>query len=55
MGYPETMRDVLEEVKGEEITRRRKELADRPIIDHVTGFSNERYFYLRLDKEIARA
>lgn len=55
MGYPEIMRDVLEEVKGEETTRRRKELANRHIIDHVTGFHNERYFYLMLDERIKRA
>jgi PleD family two-component response regulator len=55
MDYPETMRDVLEQVKREEITRRSKELTGRPIVDHVTGFYNERYFYLRLDAEMVRA
>jgi diguanylate cyclase (GGDEF)-like protein len=55
MGYPETMRDVLKQVKREEISRRCKELTDRPVVDHVTGFYNERYFYLRLDAEMAKA
>jgi hypothetical protein len=34
MGYPETMRDIMEEVKREERRSQKKELENRPIIDH---------------------
>jgi hypothetical protein len=34
MGYPETMRDILEEVRREDIRGQKKELENHPIIDH---------------------
>jgi len=34
MGYPETMRDIMEEVRREGIRRKRKELENSPRIDH---------------------
>jgi len=52
MGYPETMRDVMEQVRREEIRRKRQELENQPIIDDITGFYNEKYLHLRLDEEM---
>ena len=34
MGYPETMRDIMEEARREEIRSQKKELENHPIIDH---------------------
>jgi len=34
MGYPETMRDIMEEGRREEIRSQKKELENHPIIDH---------------------
>jgi hypothetical protein len=34
MGYPETMRDIMEEVRKEEIRGQKKELENHRIIDH---------------------
>jgi diguanylate cyclase (GGDEF)-like protein len=55
MGYPETMRDVTEQERKEDLRSKRKTLEDHPIIDDVTGLYNESYFHLRLDAEMARA
>ncbi|MDD5475073.1 MAG: diguanylate cyclase [Syntrophales bacterium] len=55
MGYPDMMRDIMEQTGRETIARRRRDLRDRPIIDSVTGFYNTDYFYLRLEEEIARS
>ncbi len=55
MGYPETMRDVTDQVRREEIRKKRNEFVKRPIIDDVTGLYNDIYFHLRVDEEMARA
>ena len=34
MGYPETMRDIMEEGRRKEIRSQEKELENHPIIDH---------------------
>jgi len=55
MGYPETMRDVTEQERKEELRSKRKKLENHSIIDDVTDLYNESYFHLRLDAEMARA
>ena len=36
MGYPETMRDILELERKEELRSKRKNLENHPIIDDIT-------------------
>jgi diguanylate cyclase (GGDEF)-like protein len=55
MGYPEMMRDIMEQVRREEFRRKRKDIENHPIIDNLTGLYNDRYLHLRLDEEMARA
>ena len=55
MGYPEMMRDVMEQIRREEIRKRRQEIENITIIDHVTGLYNRGYFHLRLDEEMLRS
>lgn len=55
MGYPEMMRDVMEQIRREETRRRRKDLENMTIIDHLTGLYNQGYFHLRLDEEMIRS
>jgi diguanylate cyclase (GGDEF)-like protein len=55
MGYPEMMRDIMEQVRREEIRGKMKYLETHPIIDELTGLYNDRYLHLRLDEEMARA
>ena len=52
MGYPEMMRDVMEQISREETRRRRKDLENITIIDHLTGLYNQKYFHLRLNEEM---
>jgi|GEM_PF-1200997 len=55
MGYPEMMRDIMEQVRREEFRRKRRDLENNPVIDEITGLYNDRYLHLRLDEEMARA
>jgi len=55
MGYPEMMRDIMEQARREEIRGKRKYLETHPVIDELTGLYNDRYLHLRLDEEMARA
>lgn len=55
MGYPDMMRDIMEQARREAIANRRKALENMSIIDHMTGLYNRAYFELRLDEEIARS
>ena len=55
MGYPDMMRDIVEQARREAITNRRKALENLPIIDRTTGLYNRVYFELRLDEEMARS
>jgi len=52
MDYPEMMRDVMEQIRREETRRRRKDLENMTIIDHLTGLYNQEYFHLRLNEEM---
>lgn len=49
------MRDITEQVKREEFTKKRQALGNHAIIDKNTGLYNEKYLPLWLDEEIARA
>lgn len=55
MGYPETMRDITEQVRREEFKIKREIPENYPIIDEVTGLYNGKYLHVRLDEEMARA
>lgn len=55
MGYPEMMRDITEQLKREELIKKRQDLGNHTIIDENTGIYNEKYLHLRLDEEIVRA
>jgi diguanylate cyclase (GGDEF)-like protein len=55
MGYPDMMRDIMEQARQEAITNRRKALENLPIVDRLTGLYNREYFDLRLDEEMARS
>jgi diguanylate cyclase (GGDEF)-like protein len=55
MGYPDMMRDILEQARRDAIANRRKALENLPIVDRLTGLYNREYFDLRLDEEMARA
>jgi diguanylate cyclase (GGDEF)-like protein len=55
MGYPDMMRDIMEQARREAIVNRRKALGNLPIVDRLTGLYNREYFYLRLDEEMARS
>jgi diguanylate cyclase (GGDEF)-like protein len=55
MGYPDMMRDIVEQTRREETINRRKALANLPIVDRLTGLYNREYFAMRLDEEIARS
>jgi diguanylate cyclase (GGDEF)-like protein len=55
MGYPEMMRDVMDQARREEIRNKKKDLENLTIIDNLTGLYNQRYFHLRLDQEMTRS
>ncbi len=55
MGYPDMMRDIMEQARRDAIADRRKALENLPIIDRLTGLYNREYFDLRLDEEMARS
>lgn len=55
MGYPDMMRDIVEQARREAIVNRRKALGILPIVDRLTGLYNREYFDLRLDEEMARS
>ena len=55
MGYPDMMRDIMEQARREAIVNRRKALGNLPIVDRLTGLYNREYFDLRLDEEMARS
>jgi diguanylate cyclase (GGDEF)-like protein len=55
MGYPDMMRDIMEQARRDAIANRRKALENLPIVDRLTGLYNREYFDLRLDEEMARA
>lgn len=55
MGYPEMMRDIVEQTRREETINRRKALENLTIIDRLTGLYSRRYFDLRLDEEMSRS
>jgi diguanylate cyclase (GGDEF)-like protein len=55
MGYPDMMRDIVEQTRREETINRRKALETLPIVDCLTGLYNREYFDLRLDEEMARS
>lgn len=55
MGYPDMMRDIVEQTRREETINRRKALENLPIVDRLTGLYNREYFDLRLDEEMARS
>jgi diguanylate cyclase (GGDEF)-like protein len=55
VGYPDMMRDILEQARREAVTNRRKTLENLPIVDRLTGLYNREYFAMRLDEEMARS
>ncbi len=55
MGYPDMMRDVLDQARREEIKKKNKSLENLIIIDNLTGLYNQKYFHLRLEQEMARS
>jgi diguanylate cyclase (GGDEF)-like protein len=55
MGYPDMMRDIVEQTRREETINRRKALENLPIVDRLTGLYSREYFDLRLDEEMARS
>jgi len=55
MGYPDMMRDVLDQARREEIKKKKKSLENLTIIDNLTGLYNQKYFHLRLDQEMLRS
>ncbi|MBA4396250.1 MAG: hypothetical protein C0394_02500 [Syntrophus sp. (in: bacteria)] len=55
MGYPDMMRDILEQARREEIAGRRTALENKPVIDQATGLYSREYFSVRLDQEMARS
>lgn len=55
MGYPDMMRDVLNQARREEIKEKKKSLENLMIIDNFTGLYNREYFHLRLEQEMARS
>lgn len=55
MGYPDMMRDLMEQVRGEETKKKKNDLENLSIIDNATGLYNRRYFHLRLDQEMTRS
>jgi diguanylate cyclase (GGDEF)-like protein len=55
MGYPDMMRDILAQARGDRIASLRKAIESLPIIDRLTGLYNKEYFDLRLDEEMARS
>jgi diguanylate cyclase (GGDEF)-like protein len=55
MGYPDMMRDIMEQARREAVANRRKALENLPIVDRLTGLYNREYFDLRLDEEMARS
>jgi len=55
MGYPDMMRDIMEQARREAIANRRKALANLTIVDRLTGLYSREYFELRLGEEMARS
>jgi len=55
VGYPDMMRDILAQARGDRIASLRKAIESLPIIDRLTGLYNKEYFELRLDEEMARS
>jgi diguanylate cyclase (GGDEF)-like protein len=55
MGYPNTMRDIIEHEKQEAMKKKKKTLENITIIDHHTGLYNREYFHLRMDQEMFRS
>ncbi len=55
MGYPDMMRDIIEQARRGAIVNRKKALENLSIIDHTTGLYTRVYFDLRLDEEMARS
>jgi diguanylate cyclase (GGDEF)-like protein len=55
MGYPDMMRNIVEQTRREETINRRKALETLPIVNRLTGLYNREYFDLRLDEEMARS
>lgn len=55
MGYPDMMRDIMEQTRRETIASRRRALENRSIVDRLTGLYSREYFNLRLDEEMARS
>jgi diguanylate cyclase (GGDEF)-like protein len=55
MGYPDMMRDIMEQAKRDAIANRRKALENLPIVDRLTGLYSREYFAMRLDEEMARS